>query len=465
MSDDTSWNALHTIVHKTMRKLEKKAIVHAEAFYTSTQTTEVTIRDSTIHTQNKMEDSGVGFRVLLSDNKVGFACTNRLKEAAVWEAAEKAFAIAQVSSELPHFQFPQVTQLPKVKELFDSRLAELDIVEAVNIAQRAINSAEAFDPRVIAKHGKLVIETGWRGISTTIGVDAEEKASKAFMYLGGSGEQNKEVTCTCYDGDYLRAADLDPETLGESVGQKVVAQFNPQPLKSMQGTVIFGPQAVGNQLFSVLVDALKGENVISGRSAWSANLNQSVASEKLTIIDDALLEGGYASRSFDDEGSASQTTVLMQNGVLEGFLHDVTSAHTLSVKPTGNASRYPVGFDFVRVIVGSGYRTKPEIFPSNLVIQPGTKTKDALISEIHKGVLVDTMGGFPQAGSGVISAQLIQAFYIQDGEIKYPIKEGMVSGVAFDWFKQISDVGKDTKQGSNDVMPSLQVEDVKVVAA
>ncbi|MCK4440350.1 hypothetical protein KAU85_05135, partial [Candidatus Bathyarchaeota archaeon] len=94
MSLDKNWGLLSDLVHKTIRVLEKKDIVHAEAFFTSAQTTEVVIRNSEIHTQNRVDDSGVGFRVVVADNKVGFSCTNTLSEKAVLEAAEKAFAIA-----------------------------------------------------------------------------------------------------------------------------------------------------------------------------------------------------------------------------------------------------------------------------------------------------------------------------------------------------------------------------------
>jgi PmbA protein len=119
----------------------------------------------------------------------------------------------------------------------------------------------------------------------------------------------------------------------------------------------------------------------------------------------------------------------------------------------------------VRMIVGNGYRAKPEVYPSNLVIQSGDKSREELLSEVERGVLVESMGGFAQEGSGVISAQLSRAFYVENGEIRYPIKGGMVSGVAFDWLKQVSGIGADSKQYLNSFMPSIRVENVKVVGA
>jgi PmbA protein len=229
--------------------------------------------------------------------------------------------------------------------------------------------------------------------------------------------------------------------------------------------VIFGPEAVSYQLFDVLVGALSGSNVIGGRSVWSRENGAQVASDKLTVIDDAVLGGGFASRSFDDEGFPSQATVLVDHGRLVSFLHDAATAKTLKTKNTGNASRYPGGSDMVRMITGSGYRTKPEVYPSNLVIKQGDRSKEELVSEMDKGVLVESMAGFAQQGSGLVSAQLSRGFWVQHGEIQHAIKGGMVLGVAFDWLKQISGVGGDSKQFVNSVVPSLRVESVKVVCA
>jgi len=464
MGLDTNWNSLSNLVHKAMKMLEKKGITHAEAFFMSTQTTEVVIRNSEIHTQNRIDDSGVGFRVV-AGNKVGFACTNTLNEKAVLEAGEKAFDITRVSSEMPNFALPEARQPPKVEGLFNSRFAEIGVEEGVDVARRMIRAAEDFDRRVIAKDGRVVFASGWRGIVNTLGIDFEEKETKAVVYLGGSGEQNGEVTASCYDAMFNRTADLEPEKVGENVGKMVIEMFKPQTLESFKGTVVFGPEAVSYQLFNVLVDALKGENVVTGRSAWTRKLGQMVASENLTVTDNAVLKKGFASRSFDDEGCPSQNTVLMRNGKLESFLHSATSANALKMRNTGNASRFVGGFDMVRAIVGDGYRAKPEIYPSNLIIQSGSKTKEELVSEIGKGVLVESMAGFAQPGSGMVSAQLSRAFFIEKGEIKYPIKGGMVSGVAFDWFKRISGISRDTRQFMNAIVPSLRIEEVKVVGA
>jgi PmbA protein len=465
MNPNQSWAILNESVHKTLRALEKRGITHAEAFFTTTQTTEVTIRNSEIQTQNRAEDSGVGFRVVVPKNKVGFACANTMDKKAILEAGEKAFNIAKVSTEVSGFALPEARQLPRAKRLFDSHIAEIAVEEVVDIARRMIVAAESFDKRVRAKGGRVIFESGRRKIINTLGIDFEEQGTRCAIYLAGSGEQDGEVTGSCFDFSFSRGANLDPERVGKNVGKMVTGMFRPQRSESFQGTVVFGPEAVSYQVFDALVDALKGENVISGSSVWTKKHGQIVASENLSIYDNAVLEAGFGSRSFDDEGCASQNTILMRKGRLESFLHDATSANSLKTRNTGNASRYVGGLDMVPAIVGNGYRAKPEIYPSNLVINPGDKTKEELVSEVSKGVLVDSMAGFTQAGSGLISAQLSRAFFVQNGEIKYPIKGGMISGVAYDWLKKISGVGKDSKQFQNAIVPSIRVEEVKIIGA
>lgn len=149
-----------------------KNAVQADAFFTSSQTTEVTIRNSEILTQNRTDDSGVGFRVVAEGNRVGFASTNDLHEKAVFQTAEKALSIARIGSSVPNFALPEVGKPAKVSGLFFSEVAEVGIQQVVDFAQRAINAAEGFDKRVIAKTGRIFFQSGWRGVENTGGVDS-----------------------------------------------------------------------------------------------------------------------------------------------------------------------------------------------------------------------------------------------------------------------------------------------------
>jgi PmbA protein len=304
-----------------------------------------------------------------------------------------------------------------------------------------------------------------KSVLNSLGVDVEAEETLVAAYVYGSGSQNGEVTPSCFDGELRRGFNLNPEKVGESVGRTIVGLFNPKLIGSFEGTVIFEPEAVSYQFCDALIGALNGENVVAGGSAWAGKIGETVASESFTLVDDATLKGGFASRYFDDEGYPSQQTSLISQGKLRSYLHSATTANRLKMENTGNASRFSGGLDMVKSIIGSGYKAKPEVYPSNFVIHPGRRSREELVSEVDKGVLVGSMAGFVQAGSGLVSAQLGRAHYIEDGELKHPIKGGMVSGVAFDWLKQVDAVGNDKKRFFNSVVPSLRAQKVKVVGS
>ncbi|HVP26039.1 MAG TPA: TldD/PmbA family protein [Candidatus Bathyarchaeia archaeon] len=466
MRTEDYWKFLGDVARKTVKRLENMGAAQVEAFYLATRTTETNIRNSEIFNENTIEDMGVSFRVATSDKHVGFACTNVVNtEKAVFEAGEKAFTIAKLSPSVPDFTLPTKHKIPHVKGLFDKRVANADVEETVDIAYRLIQSTENVDKRITAKGGIASFSYIQKGLVNSFGIDFEAKETQAAVYVYGSGSQGGEVTPSCGDLELKRSFDLNPEKIGKTVGEMIVAQFDPKPTSSFEGAVIFEPSAVSYQLFYAMMSALNGENVVAGSSPWVGKLGKPVASEILNAEDDGLLNEGFNSRNFDDEGFPSQKTALISRGRLKNFLQDATTANRLKMANTGNASRSGSGLEMASQIIGGGYKAKPKVFPSNLTIQAGKKTRNELISEVKKGVLVGDMGGFVQAGSGLISAQLVRAHYIENGELQYPIRGGMVSGIAFDWFKQIDVVGNDRKQFFNAVVPSLRVEGVKIIGS
>lgn len=466
MKRNSDWQFSCDVARKTTKRLQNTGADQVEAFCLATRTTEVTIRNSEIFGENEIEDIGVSFRAATPDKRVGFACTNIVNtEDDVLEAGEKALSIARLSPSVSDFTLPAKSKMPKAHGLFDEAVVDAKVEDAVDIACRLIKSVEDVDGRVKAKAGQVSFSHTRRLVVNSWGVDVESEETRVFAYVYGSGSQGAEITPSCLDFEMKRSLNLEPENIGSTVSRLVLSQFNPKPVDSLEGTVIFEPNAVSNQLFEALSNVLNGENVAAGSSPWIGRLNETVASETLNVTDNGLLEDGFASRDFDDEGFPSQKTDVISRGKLKSFLLDATSANKLKMSNTGNASRFAEQSDMASQIIGGGYKAKPTVHPSNLTIMPGRKTRDDLIAEVDKGILVGEMGGFIQAGSGLISAQLIRAHYIKDGTLQHPIKGAMVSGVAFDWFKQVDAVANDLKQSFNSVFPSIRVRNVKIIGS
>ena len=456
------WENVYSYTEQTINKAMKKdSSKDYEAYFSSYETIEVTIRNSEILTQNKMIDSGIGIRTIV-DGQLGFSCCNKIDQKVFDETLENAISVAKMSRKDSNIGFPEKSKTMTVNDLYDSKFEDVTIEEIVDQAKTAIETAEDYDKRVTVKSGRIILQKGYRGLINSNGTNVNEKGTYYMCYIGGGGQQANEVTGGCYESKVSRKYQLELDKMGEKLAKNITTMFGKKKVDEFKGTALFASGAVSYQILDVLNEALNGENLITDKSAWKNQVGNLVTSENLNINDNAILPGGYSSRSFDDEGSTSQKTTLIENGVLSKFLHYIKSANELNTQTTGNASRSPSSFDLIRSIIGVGYRAKPEIYPSNIIITPGEKNRDKLLSEIDKGVLIETMAGFPQKGSGLLSAQLSRGYYVEKGEIQFCLKDAMVSGVVFDWLKQISGISKDVKEFQNAILPALRIEDVKV---
>ncbi|NPE09915.1 MAG: TldD/PmbA family protein [Asgard group archaeon] len=456
------WENVYSLAEQTITKAMKEDSANDyEAYFSAYETIEVNIRNSEILTQNKLVDSGAGFRAIVNGH-LGFSCSNKIDQRSFDDTLENAKNVAKMSRKDIDISFPESTKEAAINNLYDSQFESISLEKTVEIAKQAIDSAEDFDKRITVKTGRILLRAGYRGLMNSKGVNISEKGTYSIFYVGGGGQQANEVTGGCYEGSVSRKLKLEPEKMGEKLARKIVTMFGKKKVEEFKGSAIFASDSVAYQILGVLNEALNADNILTEKSAWINQLGNTVTSEDLTIIDNGILDGGYSSRHFDDEGSSSQKTVLVEKGKLTNYLHYMKSAKKMATQTTGNACRSPSSFDLVRSIIGVGYRAKPEIYPSNIIILPGQKTQEKLLAEIDKGVLIESMAGFPQKGSGMISAQLSRAYYVEKGEIQFCLKDAMVSGKIFDWLKQISGISKEVKEHQSAILPDLRIEDVKV---
>jgi PmbA protein len=441
--------------------LERENIISAEAFYNLYEKTNVDIRNSELlnHVRNLI--GGIGFRVALKDNKVGFASTNNLLKDKVLTAAKDSIKIARISSSNPYYSIPESSNPKKINGLYNSEIVNLEIEDLIGITKNGLESAEGYDKRITVKNGIVSIEHGFRGIINSLGINVEDWESKIEFFLGTVGIEGQKVTGMHWEQEHRRDFNIDSRKIGEKAGERTIRLLNPKTIESFEGVVIFSSNIT--QLFQIITNALKGDNVLLGASAWNDKIGDQVCDETLSIYDNSTLDANIASHAFDDEGSPTQRTSLVEKGELLQFMQNCTSANGLEDVTTANASRYVTDFDIATMIIGGGYKTQPTVYPLNLIINPGSKSLDQLITETDKGIFVDSMAGFPQVGSGVISAQLSNAFLIENGEIRFPLKDVMIAGNGYEWLMQISGIANDSKQFPNRNVPSLRVEKVRII--
>jgi PmbA protein len=219
--------------------------------------------------------------------------------------------------------------------------------------------------------------------------------------------------------------------------------------------VLFTPEAAAELLGTVTVPSLEGEAVGRGESVYAGRLGQAVMAAGISMADDGLLDGGLGTSSSDDEGVPSRKTVLVRDGLLEGFLYDLYSAAEFGAGTTGNGAR-------------GSYRSPPSVSARNIIIGGELRDRDTLISEIGEGVLVHDVLGAHTANrvSGDFSVSAPLLFRIRKGELHRPLKPVMLSGNLPELLRAVSGIGKDQKQvasgGGSIYTGSLRVENVMV---
>jgi TldD protein len=196
-------------------------------------------------------------------------------------------------------------------------------------------------------------------------------------------------------------------------------------------TVVLSGRAGGTMIHEAIGHGLEGDAVFKGLSIYSGRLGEKIASDHVTVIDDATLEGKRGSYRFDDEGTPSQRTVAVEDGVLKGFLLDRRSAAKLGMEPTGNGRR-------------ENFRFRPIVRMSNTMIAPGEHDPEEIIAGVKSGLLVVRMGGGQvDTSSGDFVFKVAEAYLIENGRVTEPVRGATLIGNGPAVLETVDMVGND----------------------
>jgi PmbA protein len=301
--------------------------------------------------------------------------------------------------------------------------------------------------------GKFSVATNEIAIANSHGIDAAEKSTILYGYLICVAKEHGTASSMAFEYDVATSlADLSPELIGKQAAEKAIASLKPKAAKSFTGKVILDSDPAAEVIVSSIISSINADNVQRGRSLWAEKIGEKVASQKLTVSDDGLLPKGVGSSSFDSEGTPHQKTPIITRGKLEGFLYNSFTANKEKRKSTGSAYR-------------ESYSQLPSIGVSNLMIGAGKKKLEKIISEVDKGIVVRRFSGNIMHESGEFSGIAKQASYIEKGEIKYPLKETMISGNVFEAINHIIEVGSEIRPTLYRVyVPPILFDNINIVS-
>ncbi|HYE74977.1 MAG TPA: metallopeptidase TldD-related protein, partial [Blastocatellia bacterium] len=242
-----------------------------------------------------------------------------------------------------------------------------------------------------------------------------------------------------------------PKAVGGEAARRTVRRLGGKKVKSQVAPVVVAPE-VASELVDMIFSAASGGSIYRKASFLVGKVGEEIASPMITIVDDATLIDGPASRPFDAEGVKSSKVMVVENGKLKNYICDSYSARRLNLKPTGNAVR--------------SYQSLPSVGSTNLFMKPGTSDPKEIVKSVKSGLYLTELNGFGvNQVTGDVSRGAV-GYWIENGEITYPVQEITIAGNLMKILKNISAIGNDLsfKLGTT-AAPTLLISEVTIGGA
>lgn len=402
----------------------------------------------------RSDSVGVGVRVLAGE-RVGYAYTENLSEAALARVLSEAAGNAEIVEAQPGAGLvDQPGEAPTLAGLFNPGLEEVPLDAKIARVLDLERLTREGDPRVKSVPGCSYSDSeSFTRVASSRGLDRHYRTNLtyAFAYpIVSEAGENK----TCFEIALSRDfAAIDVADLSARVIRSATRRLGARDIKTGSYPVVFTPRAMG-ELLNAFSDVFSAKAALEGKSLLADKLGQAVASEKLTIIDDALHATGFGARPFDDEGLASRTVELIAGGVFKTFLHNAQTANRMGAEPTGHGTR-------------GGYKGVVGIAPSNLFVKPGGAHDAALVAGTGGVVVIDDLQGL-HAGTNAISGDFslqAQGMIYEDGVEQHPVHNFTVAGNFLAMLQAVEAVGDDLRffpHGAYIGSPSVRIASLSI---
>jgi len=395
----------------------------------------------------RAEARDLGLRVFIGKRQAIVSSTD-VSPRMLDELISRALAMARVAPEDPYCGIAEpgeiATSVPEL-DLFDpTEPSSETLTERVRAAEAAARAV----PGVTNSEGA---EASWGQSAVALAASngfrqtyRGSRSSVSVSVLAGTG------TAMERDDDFTSAihgAELeDPAVVGQRAGERAVRRLSPRKVATVKVPVVFDPR-VANSLLGHLAGAINGAAIARGVSFLKDKMGQAVLSEEIDVVDDPLRRRGLASRPFDGEGLATRQRLLVEKGVLRSWVLDLRSARQLGLKSTGNAAR--------------GASSPPGPSTSNLHMRPGSLSPQALMADIASGFYCTELIGFGVNNVTGDYSRGAAGFWIDKGEIAYPVSEITIAGNLKDMFMSLTPADDLTFRYATNA-PTLRVEGMTV---
>ncbi len=425
-------------IEKIMNRLLSSSVDAADIYFQSSHTESWVMEGGIIKEGSHNIEQGAGVRAV-SGEKTGFAYSDRIELPVLLEAANNVKAIVRQGQEaqvglVMAAKWPQYYPVTNpLKSLADQH--KIDLLRKIESETRKLDTRiEEVIVSLIGAHENILVANQDGSLAAdvrplvrmNVTVIVEENGRREQGSMGGGGRSDYS-----YFIDQNRALEYGKEAVRQAL---VNLEAEEAPAGNM--TVVLGPGWPGILLHEAIGHGLEGDFNRKGTSAFSGRIGERVASDLCTVVDDGTLTGRRGSLSIDDEGTPTEKTVLIENGILKGYMQDKLNARLMGVKPTGNGRR-------------ESYANLPMPRMTNTYMLPGPHNPEEIIKSVKKGLYAKNFaGGQVDITSGKFVFSASEAYLVENGKITRAVKGATLIGNGPDVLTKVSMVGTDLELDS-----------------
>ena len=425
------------VLAKALRLITEHKVDDADLYFQTTRSEGWSLEEGIVKSGSFSIDQGVGVRAVAGE-KTAFAYSDDISEAALMDAARTVRTIA-AAGQSRKVKVPSQPTVAASRSLYGSEdpIASLDSTAKVALLERIEKMARAKDPRVaqvmagLAAEHEVVLIARADGtlaadvrplVRLSVTVIAESNGRREVGSGGGGGRFGLAYFTDAMMADYV-----------EQAVSAALTNLESRPAPAGEMTVVLGAGWPGILLHEAIGHGLEGDFNRKGSSAFAGQIGKRVAAKGVTVLDDGTIPDRRGSMNIDDEGHASQRNVLIEDGILKGYIQDSMNARLMKTAPTGNGRR-------------ESYAHTPMPRMTNTYMLGGNKEPAEVIASIKKGLYASNFGGGQvdiTSGKFVFSAS--EAFWVENGKIMYPVKGATIIGNGPDALTRVTMIGNDMK--------------------
>jgi PmbA protein len=439
---------IDALVQTAEQVIERAARLGASADVLIRQddTFSVNVRMGEVETLKEAISRGLHLRVFVG-KRTATSHTSDLSPALVSQLVDETIEMARLTSDDDSGGLPEASLLVNAfpdLDLLDTTWESLTPDQRIDLARRAEAAALSADKAIVnSEGGSFDYTRSSTVLANTLNFVGMYQGTGASIAVGPIA-QSKEGMQRDYwiSAARHRRQMQSPEDIGRLAASRTLRRLGARKVATCEVPVIFDP-LTARSLVGHVFQAVSADTIYRRSSFLVDQIGENVAGPNVTIVDDARLPAGLGSSPFDDEGVPTQTTHVIQNGVLEKYLHTCYTARKLNDRPTGNGSRAASG----TVTIG----------PTNFYLKGGPYHPEDIISTVKSGLYVIELIGF---GVNLVSGDYSRGavgIWIENGQLTYPVQEVTIAGNLREMLKDIEMIGSDVLFLGSIAAPTLKI--------